>query len=56
MVAKKGKTNELNHTTENEPKDLSGKFVSLFFMVNSLKDILEGPQNVMPTQVIAKHY
>lgn len=44
--------------TSNKPKleNISGKVVSLFFIVNSLKELLDKPQTVMPTKTIAERY
>ncbi|QRF75905.1 hypothetical protein Thermo_01414 [Thermoplasmatales archaeon] len=45
-----------SNSKQRNVENLSGKVVSLFFMINSLKDLLEKPQTVMPTKTIAQRY
>jgi hypothetical protein len=53
---KKTKGSETKSTDRSDLSELSGKAISLFFMVNSMKELLETPQSIMPTQAIAKRY
>lgn len=56
MAGKRNKEVRNSTSMQNKNQDLSGKVVSLFFMVNSLKELLEKPQNVMPTKTVAQRY
>ncbi len=56
MQNKKTKEAKTKSVDRSDIGKLSGKAISLFFMVNSMKELLETPQSIMPTQAIAKRY